>query len=99
ELQRLAKVPDPWRPQDSYLVLFGMGFVLDFDLPELREQSEVERSGAEAFQSRRRFEEDYVYATIPDGVAPFPGAADSARARPVAMLPAGDPDAYASNVF
>lgn len=99
ELQRLAKVPDPWRPQDSYLVLFGMSFVLDFDLPELREQGELERDGLDAFRARRRFEEDFVYATIPDGVPPFPGAGDTSRTRPVAMLPAGEPDGYASNVF
>jgi penicillin amidase len=99
ELQRLGRVPDPWRAQDSYLVLFGMSFVLDFDLPELREQGEIERAGLAAFRTRRRFEEDFVYPTIPDAVVPFRTAPDTARARPVAMLPAGDPDGYASNAF
>jgi len=95
ELQRLDKVPDPWRPQDSYLVLFGMSFVLDFDLPELREQAEIERTGVEAFQRRRRFENEFVYVTIPppDVAIPIP------TKDPVSLMPAGDPDHYASNVF
>jgi penicillin amidase len=100
ELQRLDKVPDPWRPEDAYLVLFGMSFVLDFDLPELREQSELERDGAAGFRTRRRFEDDFVYATIPDAVARRRWGGDSTgTARPIAMLPAQDPDALASDVF
>ncbi len=100
ELQRLAKTPDPWRPEDAYLVLFGMSFVLDFDLPELREQSELEREGLTAFRSRRRFEDDFVYPTIPDPVARrLWGGESTGSSRPRAMLPAQDPDALASDVF
>lgn len=98
EFQRLAKEPDPWHPQDSYLVLFGMSFVLDFDVPELREQSELDRAGLAAFRTRRRFEQDFLYSTIPASASRL-GSADTSRSHSIAMLPAGDPDGYASNIF
>src|SRR6185369_7865604 len=103
ELRRLGVVPDAWRPEDAYLTLFGMGFLLDFDLPELSEQTAIRRDGLDAFLDHRRFESGQLYTTIPDDVAARlwgRGAVEvNAPAAHGALLPAGDPDHYASNVF
>jgi penicillin amidase len=103
EVRRLGIRPDPWRPVDSYLTLFGMGFLLDFDLPELREQTAIERDGLPAFRDRRRYESTHVYNTIPDDVAAGQWQRGVTEVRAPdsqeSLLPAGDPDTRASNVF
>src|SRR5262245_29661680 len=35
EFQRLRRRPAPWEPKDVYLVLLGLGMLLDLDLPEI----------------------------------------------------------------
>ena len=66
ELTRLKLVPEDWLPEDSYLVLLGFGITLDLDLPELSEARAVADGGADWAAKRRRFEDAWIYDTIPD---------------------------------
>ena len=123
EFTLLGRKPDPWRPEDSILLLLAQGLVLDLDLPELEEQREIDERGAAWVAARRRFEGDWTYRTIPDRVAE---SRYGATARPAArridagrgligreplpcaaaerslgrwLLPSGEPELRASNVF
>ena len=88
ELARLRFRPDDWRPEDCYVVLLGFGITLDLDLPELAEARLVADSSAGWAANRRRYEDRWIYDTIPDSVAarmwPWgrPGAASGAPPRP-----------------
>ncbi len=69
EFTRLGHTPEDWRPEDSFLLLLGMGITLDLDLPELREARELEQRDAARIAERRRFEGRWIYDTIPDSAA------------------------------
>jgi penicillin amidase len=69
ELRRLKIVPANWQPEDCYLVLLGFGITLDLDLPELAEARAVADSGGAWAASRRRFEDSWIYDSVPDSAA------------------------------
>lgn len=69
EFATLHRHPDPWRPEDTYLTLYGLGVTLDLSVPEVAEGAEIERHGRGWIAHRRRFESDDLYDTIPDAVA------------------------------
>jgi penicillin amidase len=69
ELATIAREPEPWRPADTYLMLWAQGLLLDLGLPELDEAEEIAKSGYAAVERRRRFEMTVTYATIPDSAA------------------------------
>ncbi len=69
EFARLGRAPDFWRPEDCYIVLFGLGFTLDFALPELAEGDSIRAHGTRWLETRKRHESDYVFTTIPDTAA------------------------------
>ena len=69
EFQRLHRRPAPWEPQDAYLVLLGLGMLLDLNLPEIEEAREVRERGMVWVEGRRRFECDMAFPSIPDSVA------------------------------
>jgi len=69
ELQQLRIRPRDWRPEDSIAILLGFGITLDLSLPELAEGDSVRLHGARWLEHRRRFENDWIYRTIPDSAA------------------------------
>ena len=69
ELARLERQPEDWRPEDAYLLLYGMGVLLDLDLPEVAETDTLRAHGSDWYARRRRFESGYTYTTIPDSAA------------------------------
>jgi penicillin amidase len=69
ELATIAHEPEPWRPADTYLMLWAQGLLLDVDLPELDEAQQIAKSGYVAVERRRRFEMSVTYPTIPDSAA------------------------------
>jgi len=69
ELVRLGARPDPWRPEDTVLLLLGLGVTLDLDLPEIAEGTSIERYGMDWTVRRRRFESQWIYDSIPDSAA------------------------------
>jgi len=69
ELRRLNLDPADWRPEDCYVVLLGFGITLDLDLPELSEARAVAENGAAWAVNRRRFEDRWIYDSIPDTAA------------------------------
>src|SRR5262245_10320765 len=69
ELKRLKLVPENWRPEDCYVVLLGFGITLDLDLPELAEARVVADSGGGWAVNRRRYEDRWIYDSIPDSAA------------------------------
>ena len=69
EFQRLHRRPALWEPQDVYLVLLGLGMLLDLNLPEIEEAREVREHGMVWVEARRRFECDMTVPSIPDSVA------------------------------
>ncbi|MCC6651652.1 MAG: penicillin acylase family protein [Candidatus Eisenbacteria bacterium] len=69
ELTQLRATPEPWRPEDSVLMLLVMGITLDLDLPELHESESIGTRGRKADTARRRFEDRLMFRTIPDSVA------------------------------
>ena len=69
EFTRLERRPEPWRPADTVLILLGLGVTLDLDLPELDEGEEIAAHGAAWAARRRRFENQWIYDTIPDSAA------------------------------
>ncbi len=87
EFARVGHRPEDWRPEDSVLLLLGMGVTLDLDLPELREARELRRHDAAWIAARRRFEGRWIYDTIPDSVARRLYAGDLAPLRPAADAP------------
>ena len=99
ELVRLKHRPEDWKPEDCYVVLLGFGITLDLDLPELAEARAVANGGAGWAANRRRYEDRWIYDTIPDSAAArmWPGAAtgDAGAAGgggrlPEAVLAAGE---------
>ena len=69
ELARLKERPRDWTPEDCVLVLLGFGITLDLDLSELSELRAVAEMGAERFTARRRYENRWLYDTVPDSAA------------------------------
>ncbi|HEY2956315.1 MAG TPA: penicillin acylase family protein [Candidatus Eisenbacteria bacterium] len=69
EFAALGRTPADWKPEDSVLILLGLGVTLDLDIPEVEEGREVERHGLAWTRDRRRFEGDWIYDTIPDSAA------------------------------
>jgi penicillin amidase len=69
EFGRLGYRPAGWKPEDSVLLLLGLGITLDLDLPELAEGREIAAHGREWVEARERFEGDWIYDTIPDSAA------------------------------
>src|SRR5262252_2704093 len=88
ELVRLEERPADWQPEDCYLVLLGFGVTLDLDLSELGEARAVAEHGAAWVKNRRRYEDRWMYDTIPDSAAArlWPEAAKAAATG--AALPA-----------
>lgn len=66
EFERLKHRPADWKPEDSVLLLLGLGVTLDLDLPELAEAREIAAHGREWLDARERFEDEWTYTTIPD---------------------------------
>ena len=66
ELRRLHHSATAWIPADVVSVLLVQGMVLDFAVPELDEAAEMRAHGREWLTRRRRFEDQWTYATIPD---------------------------------
>jgi len=69
EFQRLGRVPPRWKPENAYLVLLAQGMLLDLDLPELDEATEIRAHGPAWVAARHRFERDMSVPSIPDEVA------------------------------
>ncbi len=69
ELARLNERPRDWAPQDVVLVLLGLGVTLDLDFPELAEARSVREHGAAWVTERRRYEDRWLYDTVPDTAA------------------------------
>lgn len=69
EFERLGHRPADWKPEDTVLLLLGLGITLDLDLPELGEAREIAAHGRAWEDSRERFEGDWIYDTIPDSAA------------------------------
>lgn len=69
ELARLGERPRDWTPEDCELVLLGFGITLDLDLAELSELKPVAEYGADGYRNRRRYEDRWMYDTVPDSAA------------------------------
>ena len=74
EFATLHREPEDWKPEDSVLLLLGLGVTLDLDLPELEEGRDVASHGAAWTAARRRFEDRWIYDTIPDSASRAEGA-------------------------
>ncbi len=85
EIVRLADKPRDWTAEDCVLVVLGFGITLDLDLSELSELRAVADSGAAWYSERRRYENRWMYDTIPDSAAArmwplrVPGSAGAAH--------------------
>lgn len=90
ELVRLGERPRDWTAEDCVVVVLGFGVTLDLDLAELGEARAVADSGAAWLVHQRRFEDRWVYDTVPDSAAArmWP-AAPGTRARSAAHAEAG----------
>jgi penicillin G amidase len=66
EFQELHARPERWKPEDTVLLLWSLGVLLDLDLSELGERNEVARLGKAGAAERRRYESDVRFTTIPD---------------------------------
>jgi penicillin amidase len=86
ELRALGARVEDWRPEDSVLLLLGMGVQLDLDLPELREARDAARLGAEWVATRRRYESRWTYETVPSAR----GTAAARRDGPRPAVPADE---------
>jgi len=69
ELRRLNERPADWQPEDCVLVLLGFGITLDLDLPELAEARRIAEHGAAWLTERRRYENRWMYDSVPDSAA------------------------------
>lgn len=69
EFLALDRRPEDWKPEDSVLLLLGLGVTLDLDLPELGEGHDIASHGLAWTRNRRRFEGQWIYDTIPDSAA------------------------------
>lgn len=83
EFARLHRTPADWKPSDSVLVLLGIGVLLDFAVPELREGQDIAHVGRAEVIARRRFEDQWIYDTVPDSAARrrYPAASEASSAR------------------
>lgn len=89
EFRALGVTPERWRPEDSALLLWSLGVLLDLDLSELGERDEVAELGKDGIAERRRFESDVIYTTVPDSAAErMWGPPVDPATRAVAMRPA-----------
>ena len=66
ELVALHERPADWKPENTEMLLLGLGVTLDLELPELAESRTLREHGAAWLAHRRRFEQRLEYATIPD---------------------------------
>jgi len=66
ELARLHAKPEDWTAEDCVGVVLGVGITLDLDLSELGEAKAVADSGAAWYTNRRRYENRWMYDTVPD---------------------------------
>ncbi len=66
ELARLHDRPRDWTAEDCVAVLLGFGITLDLDLAELGEARAVADSGAAWYVNLRRYENRWMYDTVPD---------------------------------
>jgi penicillin amidase len=69
EFRALGVTPERWRPEDSCLLLWSLGVLLDLDLSEFGEMDLVDSLGRNGVAEHRRYESDVVYRTIPDSAA------------------------------
>ncbi|MCE9627185.1 MAG: penicillin acylase family protein, partial [Candidatus Eisenbacteria bacterium] len=69
ELARLNERPRDWSPADCELVLLGFGITLDLDLSELYDMGDVAAHGADWVTKRARYENRWIYDTVPDSAA------------------------------
>lgn len=69
EFRTLGVAPERWTPEDSCLLLWSLGVLLDLDLSELGERALVDSLGKEGVADVRRYESDVLYTTIPDSAA------------------------------
>jgi penicillin amidase len=88
EFRGLGATPGRWRPEDSCLLLWSLGVLLDLDLSEFAEMDLVDSLGKDGVAERRRYESDVVHTTIPDSAAERLWGGAGARAR-VAFTPRG----------
>lgn len=82
EFAKLGKTPEPWLPEDAYLILLAQGVVLDLALPEIPESRALRSMTPEAYQKRRAFEAEWTMPTIPDSAVRIPGATAGMTASP-----------------
>ena len=69
EVAALRVTPAKWNPSDGLLLTLAQGVLLDLDLPELDEAAEIAAHGPGWIERRRRFEDQWIYDTIPDSAA------------------------------
>ncbi len=69
ELARLNERPSDWTPEDCELELLGFGITLDLVLDELYEMKDVAAHGAAWVTNRERYENRWMYDTVPDSAA------------------------------
>lgn len=69
ELARLDDRPRDWAPEDAVLVLLGLGITLDLEFPELAEAKSLRDHDAAWLVNRRRYEDRWLYDTVPDTAA------------------------------
>ncbi len=87
EFEALKLDPEPWKPEDTYALLLGYGVTLDLAIPELSEARGNAEHGPSYVARRRRFENQWIFDTIPD----------SARNAVPALAPAAPAAAAASD--
>lgn len=86
ELAALDLRPEPWKPEDTYALLLAYGVTLDLALPELNEAKQIAEHGPDWIAHRRRFEDQWIFDSIPDSAT---GAVPAVRPREAAeVLPA-----------
>ena len=70
EVERLRLQPDDWAPRDVVGTLLAMGTLLDLSyFPQLDEREQIARHGAAWLEQRHRFDDSWLYDTIPDSAA------------------------------
>ncbi len=92
ELVRLQERPRDWTAEDCVAVVLGFGVTLDLDLAELGEAKAVADSGAAWYVKHRRFENRWMYDTVPDSAARRMWPAGAGAAARAAAGPDARPD-------
>lgn len=92
ELAALKLDPEPWRPEDTYALLLGYGVTLDLALPELSEARQIREHGAAWIAQRRRFEDQWIFDSIPDSATGAVPAVPAAARAQAAARAAGSAD-------